>query len=160
MGGFLHREGPRSAEAARLTWGDIDLGRGILTLDENKTDDPRAWALSPGVVRALGAWREHLRGTVGVEDGDAVFVDELGRPIGGDHLADQFREHLRAAGVSRAVLFENSAARMRIRLHDTRATFVTLALANGRTETWVADRTGHKSSLMINRYRRAARTAA
>ena len=34
------------------------------------------------------------------------------------------------------------------------------ALANGRTETWVADRTGHKSSQMINAYRRAARTAA
>src|SRR5690606_7334475 len=29
-----------------------------------------------------------------------------------------------------------------------------------RTETWVADRTGHKSSQMINRYRRAARSAS
>ena len=37
--------------------------------------------------------------------------------------------------------------------------FVTLALANGKTETWVADRTGHRSSQMINRYRRQARTA-
>jgi hypothetical protein len=37
---------------------------------------------------------------------------------------------------------------------------VTIALATGQTETWVADRTGHKSSTMINRYRRAARMAA
>jgi len=40
-----------------------------------------------------------------------------------------------------------------------RGTFVTLALANGKTESWVADRTGHKSSQMINRYRRSARSA-
>jgi hypothetical protein len=35
-----------------------------------------------------------------------------------------------------------------------------LNLAAGRTETWIADRTGHKSSDMINRYRHVARTAA
>ena len=29
-----------------------------------------------------------------------------------------------------------------------------------QTPTWVADRTGHKSSAMINRYRRAARLAS
>ena len=42
----------------------------------------------------------------------------------------------------------------------TIATMITIALAMGRSETWVADRTGHKSSTMINRYSRAARTAA
>jgi hypothetical protein len=35
------------------------------------------------------------------------------------------------------------------------ASFV--ALANGKTESWVADRTGHMSSQMINRYKRWAR---
>jgi hypothetical protein len=44
-------------------------------------------------------------------------------------------------------------------VHDLRGTFVTLSLAAGRSETWVADRTGHTSSQMINRYRRAARSA-
>jgi hypothetical protein len=38
--------------------------------------------------------------------------------------------------------------------------FVTIALANGKTETWIADRTGHRSRLMINTYRRQARHAA
>jgi hypothetical protein len=37
---------------------------------------------------------------------------------------------------------------------------VTLALAAGRTEAWVTDRTGHKSSQMIYTYKRASRTAA
>jgi hypothetical protein len=44
-----------------------------------------------------------------------------------------------------------------IRIHDCRATFVTLSLAAGRTEAWVVARMGHRSSVMINRYRRAAR---
>src|SRR5690606_39831520 len=72
--------------------------------------------------------------------------------------SDLFRADLRAAGIDRGELFEATKARLAIRVHDLRGTFVTLALANGKTETWVADRTGHRSSTMINRYRRAART--
>ena len=157
--GFLDREGPRSGEAEGFTWRDFDLDRGAVKLDENKTDDPRAWALSSGVVRALRAWRA-LRAAEGapVEPDDSVFVlREDGRKY---DAAKLFREHLRAAFIDRAELFEHSAARMQIRRHDLRATFVTLNLAAGRTEAWIADRTGHKSSAMINRYRRAARTAA
>ena len=45
---------------------------------------------------------------------------------------------------------------MRLRGHDLRATFITLALAYGETDDWVRQRTGHKSSQMITRYRRAA----
>lgn len=75
-------------------------------------------------------------------------------------MAAQYREHLRAAGITRPVLFELSKSRQQIRLHDTRATFVTVSLANGKSEAWVQDRTGHKSSTMIAKYRRAARMAA
>jgi len=70
------------------------------------------------------------------------------------------RKHLQLAKVTRAALFENSSARRQVRVHDLRGTFVTLALANGKTESWVMDRTGHKSSIMIARYRRASRTAS
>lgn len=55
---------------------------------------------------------------------------------------------------------EDSDERQQVRAHDTRSTFITGALANGRSETWVADRTGHRSSVMIQRYRRAVRTFA
>jgi integrase len=55
--GFLAREGLRLGEALSLRWLDLDLTRGVVTLDENKTDDPRAWALSPGVAAALEAYR-------------------------------------------------------------------------------------------------------
>jgi integrase len=159
--GFLHREGMRRSEAARLTWGDFDLERGSVVLDKNKTDEPRAWALSPGVAAALRAWREVRAREGAAVDRDAlVFVDEQGRAIGEGKAAKRYREHLVAAGIEREVLFERSEVRQPIRLHDTRATFITVALANGKSEAWVQDRTGHRSSVMINRYRRAARTAA
>ena len=75
-------------------------------------------------------------------------------------MAETFRAHLAVAGVDRAELFEKSESRRPIRIHDLRATFITVNLANGKTEAWIADRTGHTTSTMINRYRRAARTHA
>jgi hypothetical protein len=68
------------------------------------------------------------------------------------------RNDLRRVGVDRAQLYEGSATRQRFRAHDLRATFVTIALATGKTETWVSDRTGHDGHSMIERYRRKART--
>ncbi|MCW5837802.1 MAG: tyrosine-type recombinase/integrase, partial [Labilithrix sp.] len=56
--GLLAREGLREGELLLLTWSCLDLTRGVLTLDDNKTDDPRAWAMNPGIVRALNAWRK------------------------------------------------------------------------------------------------------
>ena len=61
-----------------------------------------------------------------------VFVHADGAALDPDRLAKPFRVHLKLAGVTRPVLFETTAPRQRIRVHDLRATFVTLALANGR----------------------------
>lgn len=47
---------------------------------------------------------------------------------------------------------------MPTRTHDLRATFVTISLATGKTETWISDRTGHRSHEMIETYRRRSRT--
>ncbi len=157
--GFLAREGMRRSEAD-LLWRDLDLDRGAVRLDRNKTDDARAWALDPGVVRALTAYRT-LRGTPTADE--RVFVDMDGAGLVEDddgQIVERFRGHLRAAGVERPELFERSDARQPIRIHDLRATFVTLSLANGKSETWVADRTGHRSSVMLNAYRRVARQVA
>jgi len=146
--GVLAREGMRSGEAKALTWGDVDLERGAVKLDENKSDDPRAWALDADVAEALRRWKpKGAKATASVFDFDM------------DHLAQRFRDHLEhKAKIDRPELFTDGPTRRRIRLHDLRATFVTLSLAAGRSESWVADRTGHRSSQMINRYRRAART--
>lgn len=53
----------RAGEALALTWTDIDLDRGAVRLDKNKTDAPRAWALSPGVAQALKRYLESHRPT-------------------------------------------------------------------------------------------------
>ena len=159
---FLTREGCRETEAIELQWRDVDLKRGIVKLDENKTDDPRAWALDPGVVSALAVWKSMhpLRGEDGEVPGDArVFVDDAGLPISQAHLPDELRADLIAAGVTREELHKTTKSRRRLWVHDLRGTFVTIALANGKSETWVADRTGHRSSVMINTYRRTARSA-
>ena len=151
--GFVCREGLRSEEAQTLAWRDVDLERGAVRLDRNKTDDARAWALDPGTVAALVAWKKlHAED----EPSDRIFrgLDKT------YNLPMMLREHLKAAGVKRSELFERSDVRRQIRLHDLRATFVTTSLANGRSESWVQDRTGHESSDQINRYRRAARSFA
>jgi integrase len=159
--GFLVREGCRRGEAYAMTIGDLDLERGSVTLDKNKTDDPRAWALSPGVARGLAAWVKLRQGDgPALRDDAPAFVDEDGERPADQHLADRLRADLLLAGVDRAALHRSSAERRHIWAHDLRGTFVTLALANGMTESWVMDRTGHRSSTMIARYRRQARTAA
>jgi integrase len=153
--GVLAREGVRLSEALGLRVGhELDLERGLINLDENKTDDPRSWTLDPGVRAALGAWVKARK----AKRGDLVFP--VAAATARYKFAALFRTHLAAAGVDRPALFESGTNREPIRAHDLRGTFVTLSLANGKSETWVADRTGHKSSVMINRYRRAARTAA
>jgi len=154
----------RASELALLKWRDIDLEHGRVRLDENKTDDPRAWALSPDVTRVLAWWKKRTGG------GDCDFVIRLDLSQGPRWLRgktwDPKTGHkneigdLRTAGITRSELFERTASRQPIRLHDLRATFVTVNLANGKTEQWVMDRTGHKSSQMIALYARQARTWA
>jgi hypothetical protein len=87
-----------------------------------------------------------------------VFSEE-GVPLHELHLADLVREDLKRVGVTRPQLFESKpGVRLKFRAHDLRATFVTVNLALSKTETWVSDRTGHRSHGMIERYRRKART--
>ncbi len=162
--GFLAREGLRVSEALAAEWSDIDLERGAIVLDMNKTNDPRAWALSSDVARALKVWR-----VLTAQQNDKA--SKQGRPSKKTHnpdaafryrgaIARRLREDLKKAGITRAQLFETNENRRKMRAHDLRATFVTIGLATGRTETWIMDRTGHRSSGMVNNYRRAARTAS
>jgi hypothetical protein len=91
-----------------LTWSRIDLRRGVVYIDRDKTNDPRPMPLDPGVRRALEAWREM---SPKAKAEDPVFVDVGGRPIDPEGLAEIFRdEHLRpalrAADMDRPELFE------------------------------------------------------
>ena len=150
--GVLIREGLRASEAMRATWDSADLKRGVFRLDENKTGDARMWAMDHGTRKALEKWKAHAARPRG---NDLLFPG-----IVNHHLAVGFRAHLKRAEVERVELHEDSAVRSKIRAHDLRASFVTMAFATGKSEAWIQDRTGHTTSLMLNRYRRQARTAA
>jgi integrase len=145
--GFLTREGMRKNEAKALTWGDLDLEVGTVTLDKNKTDAPRSWALGKDVVRALVVWKKRVGGV-----GPFTSIDVT-------HLGEWLREELPKVGVTRAQLFQNTEQRMHFRAHDTRSTFVSLSLAEDKSESWVMRRTAHRTSAMIARYAVAAANA-
>lgn len=166
--GFMAREGLRPGEAAALQWRDLDLKRGRVQLDENKTDDPRAWNLEPGTTAALERWRELSPVRTGLDD--RVFCSESGGTVMRHRRgsktpelvikAEAYREALTAAGIDRPQLFTDTKVRQPTRIHDLRGLFVTWALASGRTEAEVIDKTGHKSSGQIATYRRRARQLA
>ena len=152
--GFLAREGGRHSDASRLRWRDFDMENEILSLTFTKDDDPRSWALAQDVVEALKRWKIRFRPQA--TQSDFIFAASAGRSSSSKR-ADRFRENLLTAGVTRHELHERSAKRERIWFHDLRATFITLALADGRSETWIMDRTGHNSSTSLRRYDRGAR---
>ncbi len=154
--GFLAREGMRTGEAVALQWKHVDLERGAVRIEvDNKTNDYRMRSLDRDVTAALRIWKLCLEKS---RPDDPIFPDENGAQLKVDHLADQMRAHLKVAGIDRQELFTGTERRLRLRAHDLRATFVTLALAAGKSETWIADRTGHHSSAQIANYRRDART--
>ena len=156
--GVLAREGLRKSEAGSLCWRDVDLERGAVRLDVNKTSDPRAWALRPDVAAALRKWKVHFRPEA--SDDDHVFAYDDGPLLNTEPLPGMIKDDLRLAKVTRPELYEDTTVRKPVCVHSLRASFVTEAKANGRTESWIADRTGHRSSIMINRYNRVARTWA
>jgi integrase len=159
--GFICREGCRQSEAGSLEWSNLDLNVGAINLDENKTDDPRAWSLDPGTAEALRRWKTIAPRSRWVFPAPALpgAHRDSDEPVAVGQLARQLRDLLGEAGIKRPSLFEHGKNRQRLRAHDLRATFITISLALDKSETWVADRTGHRSSVMINRYRRKARQA-
>lgn len=164
--GFLAREGLRREDAATLEWTNLSLGlggaMGHVVLDETKNGRGASWALDPGTTEALRRWQDLCPA------GAWVFPTEAlpryrrrrhGQPLHVDHAGEVLRRSLKMAGIERDKLFQNGDNRLQLRAHDLRATFVTLALASGRSEDWVMQRTGHSSSVMLSRYRREAKTA-
>jgi integrase len=142
-------------EVPPLTWRRLDLRHSVVHLDREKTGRPRPVPIDPDLVRGLKAWR-----TLSPKAGDDnfVFVDMTGALIDRHEAAELLRKDLLAAKQDRAELHDTtSPMRRQVRLHDLRASMVTIGLANGRSEEWIRRRTGHTSSA-LERYRRVAGT--
>lgn len=144
--GAMTRNGFRSAELGEARWHQVDFANGLFTLDDNKTGVPRVWTLDPDV---LETFRRIKPEDAQPEDRIFPWYDRHGLPA-------QLRRDLKLAGCTRHNLFARSGNRTPLRVHDLRATFVTLAMAAGRNERWVKARTGHTTSIMLARYERRA----
>ena len=149
--GFMVYESPRIGKLRELTWYDFSwTGHGMIKTD-SKSGEFLQWSLRPGTLAALAAVRERypdLRGPfTWMTDADVQLA------------AKRLRRHLTLAGRHDPRLHESKGRRRKIRAHDTRATFVVFSKLEGRSESWIMDRTGHTSSEMIQRYDRLSRAA-
>jgi len=152
---LLVTTGMRRGEALGLRWSDLNLGTetgaatiaqtltnvdGRLTFGTPKTRGSRRLiSLDPRTVEELRRHRsrqaeEQLR--VGPDwEGlrDLVFTDEVGRPVRPEWLSKDFGRIAEAARVPR------------IRLHDLRHTYATIAMKEGEAAKVVSERLGHST---------------
>jgi integrase len=147
---FLALTGCRRGEALGLRWRDVDLAARravirhqigkvagqVIEIESTKSDSGRSIALDPGLIARLEAHRVRqdtnraLLGR-GYVDRDLVFANEDGSALDPE-------------GVSRVFVIQASRLGLpRIRLHDLRHTWATLAPQNGVHPKVVQERLGH-----------------
>lgn len=148
--------GLRKSSLYALTWASIDLENRTLTSLVSKTELAQMFEIPAGLVAVLRAWRARC----GEPALDSPVLRHLKIERGKGGEAEALRADLRLAGVTRAALFQVEENVEPLRFHDLRATFVTWAKRAGKGDGWIADRTGHLTSEMVDRYTRAARTLA
>ena len=141
--------GLRRGEALGLTWRDVDLDAGTIAVakarvsteagvvdSSPKSGRGRAVALDAGTVAKLREHRkrqleERLAWGPAYADGDYVFCRKDGTPYAPDYVTRAFRDAIKRAEVPR------------IRLHDLRHSWASLALAAGVNPKVVSERLGH-----------------
>jgi hypothetical protein len=144
--GFIHREGCRTVEALQLEWRNLDREHGtVTTTHPRKNGRLGQWDAVAGTLDALYA---ALRDST--ERGPFEGLPNHGK------WAARYREVLLAAGIDRAELHQNEVGRRRMRAHDGRGTYVTLALARNASEAEIMRHTGHLSSGQVQLYNHAA----
>jgi len=168
--GLLAREGCRLSELWHIQLFEFDLARGKCEIDETKNGKGKDWVMDPGSVRAI---RRYVESHFESDDAkSSLFLDAEGQfwlpgedfPVDKTKLAlllrgwlketltplELWRPQLEGHGKS------GPKARIPLRVHDLRGSFVTTKLAMGKTEAWCMVRTGHLSSKMLQEYRRLA----
>lgn len=153
--------GLRKGSLAALTWGSVDFEHGTITSLESKTELPQIFAQAdpaiPG-LRSLMVVLKRWHELQGAPPAHEVIVRDHGcKPR---REAQTLRADLKAAGVTRELLFSKARNVEPLRFHDTRATFVTWARRAGKGRGWISDRTGHLDDAQMDRYDRQARSLA
>lgn len=134
--------GLRKGELLALTWGDVDLVRGVLTVRQSKSGRVRHVPLNDAVLDAF-------RGIEGPRQGP-VFRFK-GAPIQ-DNITRSFGRARRAAGLERVVLDEHGRRQVWPRFHDLRHTFATDLVLGGTDIRTTQELMGHATLAMTARY--------
>ena len=131
--------GLRAGEVFALTWGDVDMERGVLTLRDTKSGKTRA-AIMTEAVRAMFDARE--RGG----HASLVFPARGGGKI--VQVSDAFDRTVRALGLNDGV--EDS--RQKVVFHTLRHTFASWLVEQGVDLYSVKELMGHGNLVMTERY--------
>jgi integrase len=128
--------GLRRGEGLALRWTDVDLDGAQLAISVSKSGRGRSVAIDAGTVALLRAHRkrqaaEKLALGPAYQDSGHLFCREDGVPYSPDYITRAFRK-----AVARTDL-------RRIRLHDLRHGWASLALATGVNPKVVSERLGH-----------------
>lgn len=155
---LLTLSGLRRSEVLGLTWADVDLDAGTVSVrrsrvtvgkhehvDKSKTErGTRTLPLPDDLLAAVRAWRAKIAGDLGVQVVGAdrfVFVDEGGTPVRPEWYSDEWMRLCHAAGIAR-----------RVRLHEARHYSVVTMRAAGLPDRLVAAWHGHDEVTMRRTY--------
>jgi integrase len=131
--------GLRAGEIFSLTWGDVDMERGVLTLRDTKSGKTRA-AIMTDAVKFMFADRER-RGPA-----ELVFPSETGEKIG--QISQSFIKTVNALGLNNGV--EDS--RQKVVFHSLRHTYASWLVEQGVDLYTVKELMGHGNLSMTERY--------
>jgi integrase len=152
---LLATTGMRRGELLGLRWGDVDWDRGAVSVVRSLGLVDGVLVMSPGKTTAsrrlvfldavtLDDLRAHCQRAIDARasgDGDPVFAARRGGPMHPDSFSNTFDRLVATAGVPR------------LRLHDLRHTYATLALRAGMHPVVLAERLGHSSvATTMDRY--------
>lgn len=115
---LLYGAGLRPGEAMRLTRGDFDAQKSLLTVRGTKFYKTRLVPIGCHLLKILRDYQERCGRRVTTSNEDRLLVCRDGRPLNHSSVCRVFGQLRRQAGIER-----NDGARYQPRLHDMRATF-------------------------------------
>jgi integrase len=124
--------GARRGELLSLSWGRVDLERGIAHLEDTKNDHPRALPLVPVVVEELRRFHS--------ERPEVLVFPSRSRLTAPRSFESSWLTALRDAKVKK------------FRFHDLRHTCASYLAQNGASLLEIADVMGHRQLSMVKRY--------
>jgi len=159
--GLCIRNGLRRERAVSLSWEQVRrVGEHwVISIPGKPNKPPATFVLDPGTAEALVRWQRLVMAEL--PRTKLVFPAEMlsrsrshreGLPMAIGNFATLVRDALLTAGVTRPAISKPLEGHSRLVGHDLRATFVTLARGAGLPDQHIAQRTGHTTTEMLNRY--------